>query len=605
MVVLSDNAAALALRERLDPVAVDAAPGRLGLDDTALGELFVTTPADIAQFFSAVYRGELVSAQASEQMLALLSAQELNDLIPAVLPAGTEVAHKTGLIEDYLHDAGIVFAPGGDYVFVLLTRWEEAIEESYLAIHELTALAYGAFESPVEPPLPQPTPLQPAVVEAAAGEPGTVEPPLPQPAPLQPAVVEAAAGEPGTVEPPLPQPAPLQPVVTASPPPTVPAEALISSGAWWRQPALLLSALAAAALTPLVVLVARRRAATVRVAIARDVPAAVPAQAQAITTAQYADARYATVESSAVGATRRDRRMPFRSRSNRRKDVGGAVDAVPAARAADGQPAGPTRLERLAEYFNAQFEFLEQMRSQVDQEIAPLAELLMRQRTAMQRLLTNLDQRLRPLNDYADNEESNLAALEQRLNGNSTDFVWRSFQDYLVQQRRRIDETRTRINGQRQPFLQFGEEQTETVEMALSRFDSDIEALVGNLTEQRKVMMRMLDAMRSDSFLAVKEFLSDREGALAEAADSGVTDPSEISDRMRGLGADAGQISSNDSHLGAVLDASRSTDDRLGATSARRAPRVAIGLRAAPVRGRRRGGTVGLTCPDRLYHSLS
>ena len=167
MVVLSDNAAALALRERLDPVAVDAAPARLGLDGTALGELFVTTPADIAQFFSAVYRGELVSAQASEQMLALLSAQGLNDLIPAVLPAGTEVAHKTGLIEEYLHDAGIVFAPGGDYVFVLLTRWQEAIEESYLAIHELTALAYGAFATPFEPP--------PPVVEAAAGAPETVD----------------------------------------------------------------------------------------------------------------------------------------------------------------------------------------------------------------------------------------------------------------------------------------------------------------------------------------------------------------------------------------------------------------------------------------------
>ncbi len=532
MIVFSDNGAALALRERLGPERVARTPQRLGLPDTSLAGQFVTTPSDIARFFSALYRGELVSPEASEQMLQLLRAQQLNDLIPAALPAGTEVAHKTGLVEQYLHDAGIVSAPGGDYVLVLLTRWEAAIEQSYLAIHDLTALSYTAFETP----LPPPAPSQPAVVEAAAGAPGTVD------------LALARVAE--------------QPVVTASAPPIVLADAFISSSAWWRQPAPLLSVLAAAALIPLLMVFARRRVVAVRAAPAGGAPAVVLVQAQAIAASQSAGARYGTVESGPDGAARRDRRMRFGSRSNRREDVEGSVDALPA-----GQQAGSPRLERLAEYFNAQFELVEQMRSQVELEIAPLTELLMRQRTTMQRLLTNLDQHLCPLNDYADSEESNLAALEERLNSEGTEFVWRSFRDYLAQQRRRIDETRTRIDDQRQPLLQFGEDQTETVEVALARFDSDVEALEGNLAEQRKVMMRMLDAMRSDSFLAVKELLSGREGALAEAAEGGVTDPAEIGGTLRGLGADAGQISSDDSHLAAVLDASRSADERLSAAS--------------------------------------
>ncbi len=541
MVVFSDNATAHALRERLGPEVVAAAPARLGLDGTSVGGEFVTTPADIARFFALLYRGEIVSEQASEQMLAMLRAQELNDLIPAALPAGTEIAHKTGLVDKYVHDAGIVSAPGGDYVLVVLTHWERAIDDAYLAIHDLTTLSYVAFEAP----LPPPAPSQPAVVEAAVGAPGTVD------------LALARVAE--------------QPVVTASAPPIVPAEAFISSGAWWRSfsgGTPLLSALAAAALIPLVMVFARRRVVALRAAPACGAPAVVLVQAQAIAATQSAGARYATVASGSDGVARRDRRMRFGSRSNRREDVEGMVDALPAGQqAAGGQPGGSPRLERLAEYFSAQFELLEQMRSQVDQEIAPLTELLMRQRTTMQRLLTNLDQRLRPLNDYADSEESNLAALEERLSGEGTEFVRRSFQGYLAQQRGRIDETRTRIDDQRQPFLQFGEDQTDTVEVALSRFDSDIEALEGNLTEQRKVMMRMLDAMRSDSFLAVKEFLSGREGALAEAAESGVTDPAEISGTLRGLGADAGQSSSDDSHLGAVLDASQSADDRLSAAS--------------------------------------
>jgi Beta-lactamase enzyme family len=50
-------------------------------------------------------------------------AQEFNSGIPAGLPPGTRVAHKTGSITKIAHDAALVFDPdGSSYVLVVLTR---------------------------------------------------------------------------------------------------------------------------------------------------------------------------------------------------------------------------------------------------------------------------------------------------------------------------------------------------------------------------------------------------------------------------------------------------------------------------------------------------
>src|SRR5690606_35071530 len=110
-------------------------------------------------------------------------------------------------------------------------------------------------------------------------------------------------------------------------------------------------------------------------------------------------------------------------------------------------------------------------------------------------------------NEYADGEEANLSALEERIQAGGLDHVARSFSQYMEEQRRRIDETREQIDRQRVPFLEYGDAQRDTVETALSRFDNDIEALEANLAEQRRVMVRMLDAMRSETFAAVREYL--------------------------------------------------------------------------------------------------
>ena len=55
-------------------------------------------------------------------MIELLKKQQLNDRIPKYLPSGTFVAHKTGELGYYKHDAGIVFSEQDNYILVVLSK---------------------------------------------------------------------------------------------------------------------------------------------------------------------------------------------------------------------------------------------------------------------------------------------------------------------------------------------------------------------------------------------------------------------------------------------------------------------------------------------------
>lgn len=87
-----------------------------GLNNTA-------TARDLATLMTAIEQGRAASPASTRAMRAILLAQELNLEIPAGLPPGTPVAHKTGQISGVLHDAAIVYPSGRPpYVLVVLTR---------------------------------------------------------------------------------------------------------------------------------------------------------------------------------------------------------------------------------------------------------------------------------------------------------------------------------------------------------------------------------------------------------------------------------------------------------------------------------------------------
>lgn len=89
---------------------------RQGLSNTA-------TAADLAILLEALLENRVVSPEHDAAMIEVLHAQAFNEMIPAQLPEGTRVAHKTGWITEIHHDAGIVYpADGGPYVVVILTE---------------------------------------------------------------------------------------------------------------------------------------------------------------------------------------------------------------------------------------------------------------------------------------------------------------------------------------------------------------------------------------------------------------------------------------------------------------------------------------------------
>jgi beta-lactamase class A len=156
MIAVSDNSAAGALVGLVGYLAVNAAFAAAGMPHSHMGtppgtptsvpaRLAVTTAADQAAFYSRLLTGTVVSPAASEAMLELLEAQRENDRLPALLPAGTVMAHKTGELDDVQNDAGIIFTPRGPLICVALTNGQAHVDAAAHAIAAVGRLAYDGF----------------------------------------------------------------------------------------------------------------------------------------------------------------------------------------------------------------------------------------------------------------------------------------------------------------------------------------------------------------------------------------------------------------------------------------------------------------------------
>ena len=135
MITHSSNLATNALIALLDPEKITTLTRDLGTtrmvvrrgveDDLAYraGLNNTTTANDLVALFVALQLGRVAKADGTRDMLAILEAQAFNDEIPAGLPGGTRMAHKTGSITATLHDAGLVFPPGrAPFAIAILTR---------------------------------------------------------------------------------------------------------------------------------------------------------------------------------------------------------------------------------------------------------------------------------------------------------------------------------------------------------------------------------------------------------------------------------------------------------------------------------------------------
>jgi beta-lactamase class A len=108
------------------------------------GMVNTTTARDLAIILRAIEEGRAGSAGATGEMRQILLADEFNERIPAGLPPGIRVAHKTGEITAHSHDAAIVYPPGRKaYVLVVLTRGiQDGIRSSKL-IADISSIVYA------------------------------------------------------------------------------------------------------------------------------------------------------------------------------------------------------------------------------------------------------------------------------------------------------------------------------------------------------------------------------------------------------------------------------------------------------------------------------
>ncbi len=172
MITVSSNVAATALLEYVGTDNVNETMASLGLTSTEIRwypgptgaasewsrallgvrpdlradeALNVTSAADVAALFRMLLAGEVVSAEASAEMLDLLARQQVNDRLPAYLPEGTVVAHKTGNLDGLMHDAGVIYAPAGPVIVVVMTEDLDEVTSTDL-IAQIGLLAYETHQ---------------------------------------------------------------------------------------------------------------------------------------------------------------------------------------------------------------------------------------------------------------------------------------------------------------------------------------------------------------------------------------------------------------------------------------------------------------------------
>ncbi len=119
-----------------------------GVEDTKAyeaGRNNTTTARDLAALLAALERGDAASPASTDSMRSILLRQEFNDRIPAGLPPGTRVAHKTGEITAVAHDAAIVYPSGqrAPYVLVVLTRGIRDTKVSAALAADISRLIYA------------------------------------------------------------------------------------------------------------------------------------------------------------------------------------------------------------------------------------------------------------------------------------------------------------------------------------------------------------------------------------------------------------------------------------------------------------------------------
>jgi beta-lactamase class A len=106
---------------RLREEAVDAQAAARANERFNKTEKDVATPHDMNRLLEKIFRGQIVDRAASDQIIEFMNHSMIGQTrIPAALPEGTRVVHKTGSISGSSNDTGIVFLPDGNHLLITI-----------------------------------------------------------------------------------------------------------------------------------------------------------------------------------------------------------------------------------------------------------------------------------------------------------------------------------------------------------------------------------------------------------------------------------------------------------------------------------------------------
>jgi beta-lactamase class A len=154
MIDISDNTATNMLIRLVGRRSINRQMIELGLAHTHLSgdvrtggwsirRTLRSSPADLVRLLSLMARRELIDEWSSNEMIAILEADQYNTLLPAPLPDDVAIAHKTGSLFDTLNDAGIVFATDSPYVIAVMTTALPSQDVGRSFIHAISRLTYA------------------------------------------------------------------------------------------------------------------------------------------------------------------------------------------------------------------------------------------------------------------------------------------------------------------------------------------------------------------------------------------------------------------------------------------------------------------------------
>lgn len=138
MIIQSDNTAYNTLLDVLDRRNINSTLKNLGLTETVVGEKLnlddsqfqkdlqipgrqsnTTTVKDYTSFFDLLYNKKFPDYQ---EILDIFKKQKINNMIPALLPENTIVAHKTGDLAPIYHDGGVIYKPNEPFILAVFSN---------------------------------------------------------------------------------------------------------------------------------------------------------------------------------------------------------------------------------------------------------------------------------------------------------------------------------------------------------------------------------------------------------------------------------------------------------------------------------------------------